>query len=462
MNLALCGSLLATGLLPFAAHAEIDASLLFSDSELERADAMTPSQIATFLRHKGGLQDVPLVDVDGTPRSAADIVWRVAQQYRINPKFLLALLQREQSLVESANPSQYQLDWAAGYARCDSCDLDHPLVAAHRGFAQQLEGAARRIRENYLVDLARTGTTQTGWGPGVAKLVDGRLVVPANKSTAILYTYTPHLNGNLNFARILKRWFTKGYPDGTIVRSADGRTYWLISGGQRRPFASATAFLTRYRPSQAVLIPTNELGDYEEGAPIRFPNYSLLHEPDGKIWLVDGEHIRHIDSMETFRRIGFTLDEILEVDAAELAAYQAAAPITLAAAYPTGALLQDTTTGGVYWVKDGIRRPIVSKDVLQTNFPRARITPVSPSTLAAYPTGAPVLFADGTLIGMVGQPTVYVVSKGIRRPIVSETAFHAYGWKFANVVWTSERAVALHALGEPVTVTPAPVQTASR
>lgn len=451
-----CAAVSLPSLLPMAARAEVDPEVLFPDSELERADAMSLEQIRTFLRHKGGLSQLTLTDVDGRSKSAAEIIHRVAQDYQLNPKFLLALLQREQSLVEARTPSAYQLDWATGYARCDSCDVDHPLVAAYKGFAKQLEGAAKRIRDNYLADLAVRGATQTGWGPGITKIVDGVPVTPANKATAILYTYTPHLNGNLNFARILKRWFTKGFPDGTVVKSPDGTQFWLISGGQRRPFASATAFFTRYNASQAVVLPPSELGDYEEGVPIRFQNYSLLHEPDGKIWLLDGDTIRHIDSMETFRRIGFSLDEVLAVAADDLATYAVGAPVTLASAYPTGSLLQDRASGAVYWVKDGVRQIVMSKEILKVNFPRRRIVAVSPETIGSYASGDPVAFADGTLVGIQGQPRVFVISQGRRRPILSEAAFRAYGWSFANVVWTAEPAVMLHPEGEPVAVPAAP------
>ncbi|MEK7073617.1 MAG: hypothetical protein AAB974_04275 [Patescibacteria group bacterium] len=452
LMLTLCAAVALPSFLPVIVRAEVDPELLFQDSELERADAMSLDQIRTFLQNKGGLSALTLTDIDGRSKSAAEIVWRVANDYRINPKFLLALLQREQSLVEASSPSSYQLDWAAGYARCDSCDADHPLVAAYRGFAKQLDGAAQRIRNNYLVDLAVRGMTQTGWGPGITKIVDGIPVTPANKATAILYTYTPHLNGNLNFARILKRWFTKGIPDGTVVKSTDGKHFWLISGGQRRPFASATAFFTRYSAAQAVIIPANELGDYEEGAAIRYQNYSLLHEPDGKISLLDGDTIRHIDSMETFRSIGFSLDEVLDVPSDDLSSYAVGTPITLASAYPTGSLLQDRASGAIYWVKDGIRQVVVSKEILKVNFPRRRIVTVSPETLGSYESGNPVPLADGTLVGVQGQSRIFVISKGRRRPILSEAAFRAYGWNFTNVIWTSESAVLIHELGEPVAV----------
>ncbi len=456
MTIGLCMSVLSGTFLPFSARAEIDPNLLFSDVELEKPEAMSLTQIRTFLESKGVLGRYVFTDVDGVSKSAAEIIARIARDYRLNPKFLLALLQREQSLVEDPHPSQGQFDWAVGYARCDSCDTENPLVAAYRGFAQQLEGAANRIRDNYLNDLAVFGVTQTGWGPGVTKIVDGVAVTPANKATAILYTYTPHLHGNLNFARILKRWFTKEIPDGTVVKSVDGKQFWLISGGARRPFASQSAFLTRYTPNQAVVIPNAELDDYDTGLPIRFPNYSLLHQMDGRIWLLDGDTVRHIDSMEVFRSIGFSMDEVLDVADADLAGYTVGEPVTLASAYPTGALLQDKVSGAVYWVKDGKRAPILSKEILASNFPKRRITPVASGTLDAYPATVPVPFKDGTLIGIAGQRTVYVVSKGTRRPVASEVAFHAYGWSFKNVVWTSESAVNLHPLGAAVDVKAAP------
>src|SRR3989338_10490370 len=67
-------------------------------------------------------------DVDGQRRPARDIIWLASNTYRINPKAIACLLQREQSLMTDQNVSWNQLNWALGYGVCDSCSRTHPKV----------------------------------------------------------------------------------------------------------------------------------------------------------------------------------------------------------------------------------------------------------------------------------------------------------------------------------------------
>lgn len=434
---------------PLTGLAAINHNYLVSDTEMERVDSMGLGDIQTFLDQRGVLGTRFFDDVDGVTKTSAEIITRVASTYQLSPRFLLTLLQREQSLVESKSITARQTDWAVGYAVCDDCDRDHPLVAAYKGFAQQLEGASKRIRNFYLNDLANTGKTQTGYGPGLTKIVDGAPVTPQNNATAVLYTYTPHLNGNLNFARIWKRWFSREIPDGTVIRTEDG-AFWLINDGTRRKFANTSALVSRANMKDAVQLPLAVIEDYEEGMEIRYANYSLFHGPDGTNYLLDGDTIRPIASQEVFRQIGFNPLELEDVSVEELASFVPGTPITTATLYPTGGLLQLKNTGGVYWVKDGIKHPIPAKEIMTARFPKKKLTPVSADALDDFTPGEPLLFADGMLIGATGDPTVYVVSRGERRPITSEDAFKAVGWNFKNVIWASPAVIELHPLGAPI------------
>ena len=85
----------------FAANPPND---LLSDAELQDANAMDLPTLTQFVAHKGALANTIVEDIDGVTRNAADVIYRVAQTYSLSPKFLLALLQREQSLVEDAEP----------------------------------------------------------------------------------------------------------------------------------------------------------------------------------------------------------------------------------------------------------------------------------------------------------------------------------------------------------------------
>jgi len=431
------------------AETEVDYNYLLGDDELTDMTAMDFETLEAFLT-RGSLTDYETEDVNGHLESAAQVIWDSAQAFDLNPQFILTMLQKEQSLVEDPDPSEDQLAWAMGYAVCDDCSKSDPLIQKYKGFGNQIYYAAKRIRESFLDDLESRGYTENGFGPGIAMDIDGALVVPANNATSVLYAYTPHLHGNENFSLIWDRWFTHTYPNGTLLQDKETGGIWYLQFGHRRAITSRSAYLSRF--STQPLIPASEsvINQYPQGDPISFPNYSLLCSPRGTVYLIVDDTRRGIDSQEAFRAIGFNADEIIDVTWDDLNVYEEGEPITIASVYPNGSLMQDSTTGGVYFVQEGEKHPIVSKQLLQARFDGWPILPQSPDDLAAYPTGDYVTFPDGTLVLAEGSPDVFVISEGQRRPIPDESTFLAYGWNWSEIITTNERSVLLQPLGEAI------------
>ncbi len=169
----------------FAIDDGFNPNLVLTDNDVFDVSRMNKTRLVAFLDAKGALADVRAVDIDGMEKSAPDIIWRVANTYKVNPQFLLALLQKEQSLVEDYNPSQRQLDWATGFGVCDDCAKDDPRIQDFKGFANQVEYAAKQMRERYYMRLLSLGHTGTGaYAPGKRINIDGIDVTPANVATA--------------------------------------------------------------------------------------------------------------------------------------------------------------------------------------------------------------------------------------------------------------------------------------
>ncbi len=426
-----------------------DQNSVITDRELTDSATMDISTVDRFLKNKGALGYKFFQDTDGITRTPAEIIWRVATTHAINPQFLLALIQKEQSLVDDPRPSQDQIDWAAGYGICDSCLKSDPLLQRFRGFGKQIEGAARQFREDYLPRIALAGETSARMSPGRTASIDGIAVTPQNAATAALYTYTPHLHGNLLLATIWDKWFTKKYPDGALLRSLGDQSVWKIENGKKRPFASFGVFLTRYSPDRLVEVDPGILDQYEVGPRIAFANYSLLQTKDGTTYLVLNETYRRIASPKVFRLLGFNPEEVEDIEAADLADMIEGPAITTKNGYPQGALLQNKKTGGIYFVQDEVRHPIWSREILNENFKGRRIIKVAANELGEYELGDPVLFEDGDLIGVRDTNEVYLVSGGRRRPIRRD-ALAGFGWRESSVIWTSRRAVEIHPQGDVI------------
>jgi len=426
---------------PARADYYFNPHFIITDEEMADYDSMSLVAIQRFLEEQGsGLAPLYAEDYQGNMIKASQIIWQAAQESKINPQVLLATLQKEQSLIGESAPSQRQLDRAMGYR----CPDDGSCNGSTLHFGKQVDGAAWQFRQ--YMDNPGNWNFQAGQ----QYEIDGFIIVPVNNATASFYNYTPHYSGNERFSKIWLDYWGKNYPDGSLLKAYDSSGVWLVQYGVRRLITSWGVLVSRFDPKKIITVSQTDLEKYEVGPSIKFHNYSLLAAADGKIYLLVNDELRHIASPEVFRKIGFNYEEVEPVEEADLAGYNFGAEITVESAYPTGALLQDNQTGGVYFVENGIKYPIYSREIMEANFSDKILTAISPEVLADYTTGQPVKFKDGELVQAANDSKVYVISNGTRRWIKSETAFAEFSYKWDNIIITSPAAVNVHPLGEDI------------
>lgn len=428
---------------PFSALAlQFNPNTIISDADFFRTDEMTAQDIQFFLETKGStLATYQTIDGDGGLKRASEIIYHAAVVNGINPKVLLVLLQKEQSLIENPNPTQYNLDWATGFARCDSCSANDPVVTAYKGFGIQVQKAA--WRKAYYT----THWNEFVFQPNKTIPVDGIPVTPTNAATAALYNYTPHIHGNISFWKLWNRYFSRVFPDGTVVKTGLGKDIWLIQNGKRRLFSSLSVLLSRYSMRNVISITQNDLETYPIGSPIKFGQYSLLRSPNGAVFLFADDVKYGIPSKKIFRNIGFNPDEVLQATLNDLADIPTVGLITDTSTSPFGELMQDSKSGGVYYVLHSVKHPVLERAVLQANFPSRRIKSADAKTLASFALGDPILFEDGMLVTAPNSNEVFVISNGQKRAIASETAFTSLGYQWSNIVRSNGTTLQLHPQG---------------
>ena len=465
-------ALIFSTFIPSLTKAAVDPNFnpnnIISDSLLMDTDTMTLEDIQDFLESQNSyLAYYKTENTYGDRKSAAEIIYEAAtKNYNcdgvdlsddpseaekeikckkiktVNPKFLLVLLQKEQSLIEENNPSTRQLDWATGYG-CPDGSSCNPYW---QGFGKQVNSAALQFwwYMNYPY------TFDNPYGTIETKNV---IATPENKATAALYNYTPHVyNGNYNVYKLFKRYFPPTlYPDGTLLKAKGEVGVWLIEDGKKRPFLSKSALMSRFDESKIVEVDSSDLNAYIKGAPIKFSNYSLIRSPRGTIYLLVDNKKRAFQSTEAFKKIGYNTDEIQNASWQDVNSYKDGKPITLTSTYPTGALLQDRITGGVYWVEEGQKAPIIDKSFLNTKFKDKSIIQVDPSELAKYETTDKVLFGDGEILKSPSSPAVYLIDDGKKRPFASGQVFVDLGYKWENIITTSPQVLYLYPEGPSLT-----------
>ncbi len=424
--------------------AEFDPNFIISDHDLTDYTSMHMGEIQDFLESK---QSFLASYIDPQIRiTAAQAIYDAANLHKINPKYILVLLQKEQSLVEDPNPTQDQLDWATGYGICDSCKKTDAKVQKYKGFTNQVDWGAGGTR--YYFDHPNEFKFQVG----KTYTIDGQKVTISNDATRALYIYTPHIHGNQNFYKIWQRWFSTTYLDGTLLQDTQDGGIYLIRDGKKHPFLSKSAFLSRYNSFDRV-IPASpaDLDKYPTGQSIKYPNYSLLQVPSGGVYLLDDDTLRPIVSKEAFRLLGFNPEEIIPVQTKDIFFYKIGQPISEKSAYPTGALLQDKTTGGVYYVQNGVKQPIIARELIKLYYSHKKITPVNPQELEQYTTGEAVRLKDGELATSPDDPAVYFISQGKKYAFASAKVFESLGYKWENIVTVPAKVLDLHPTGEMIT-----------
>ena len=459
-----------------------DPNNIVSDAALLDYNSMGLADIQNFLQKKGSyLANYYATDTNGISRSAAEIIYNASHNNyncdnvtlsdtpteaekqakcqhitTINPKFLLILLQKEQGLIEDPNPAQGDLDWATGYG-CPDNWVCNPY---YKGFGKQVNSASLQFlayineQDHYNFKMGQTYIVNNTPTPYCTASNQTMAVTPVNKATAALYNYTPHVfNGNYNVFLLWQRYFPKVvklYPDGSLLQAPGSPDVWLISGGKRRQFLTYAAFASRYNDEQIVKVTADDLSNYYVGDPIKFSNYALVQTPDKKIYLLVDSEKRPFSSLTVFKKIGFNPAEIDPATLDDLSIFTLGKAITATSTNVTGALIQDSKTGGVYYVENGTKAPIVDKILLTLRFPGKKIVKATTKTLNTYTTVAPILFPDGTLLASDSFPTVYLISNGQKRAFADGTVFSRLGYSAKNVITVSSKFLYNYPNGEVI------------
>lgn len=111
---------------------------LLPDSELVNSPSAIGFDVTKFVNQQGGYLKGYTQEVAGETLTGAQIVQRVANQFSVNPRILLAALEYAGGWVTQPQPSEDQLKYPLGYKRTN---ID--------GLAIQLNWAALRLNEGY-------------------------------------------------------------------------------------------------------------------------------------------------------------------------------------------------------------------------------------------------------------------------------------------------------------------------
>lgn len=142
----------------------------------------------------------------------------------------------------------------------------------------------------------------------------------------------------------------------------------------------------------------------------------------------------YIPNEQIFNAHRYDWGKVVTVPVAERDGYGVAGSLTSPApGYPY--LIQVSGNPTIYLIENGKKRPIFSGTAFESwGFKWGEIKIVSSDVANSYPTGEMLVYRDGTLIKNTSGSAVYAVEQGVLRPIESGQVFETMGYDWGNVV----------------------------
>ena len=386
---------------------------------------------------KTGLED-PQPNL-GRLRTAAELIWDASRHSGLNPQVILVTLNKEQSLITSANDYsaerlQKALDRAMGFDCPDASGCGNLFP----GFYYQLFGNYDADGNRYLgatKSLMKSFATPGGRGP----LVDGRTsrvgesvvlenttggpydaqpsqnVTISNFATAALYRYTPHVfNGNYNFWKFFNNWFR--YPNGTLLSLANDLKTYIIQNGTKQLVPEFVAKQRGLDLTQKISISPTEFESYPTDkifAPA--DNTIVKSEADGKLFVFTSG-TKHPASNFVIGQRGLDASKALLITAEEAAMFESGSVLPP----QDGTVIRGAQGSAVYLVDNGQIKLFSEYTFKQRKVTLKQIVTVPDDEILTYTNQGFVAPLDGTLVKAKDAATVYLVEAGFKRPLTAE------------------------------------------
>jgi len=400
---------------------------------------------------------LPKKETDGREWTAAEVIYNLAREYKVNPKVILVTLQKEQSLIDNPNPPQgleHALDWAMGYGCLERGGWNEKL----KGFYQQVDGASWQFRRYFDCSdssvYIQKGVIYYG-GIGTSGLDDVLDITPVNQATAALYSYTPHVfNGNYNFWKFWREYFgeVKGVSnsvnneivlDPNLLQNSNTPLYYLDGGLKRSLGGLSEEELSKlgFDKNRATPVSLKIINSYPTGKKIKYGlEGNLLENSAGEIYLIENGKKRKFYSEKSVEDSGYQLSQIKKDTGGQLDYYLPGETML----FPDGALIK-TDGPAVYKIENGERKAFTSPALFETLGCRwEEIIKVDESELANYPNGSSLKYPDGALIRAVGYEKVYLIENGKANWIKTAAEFIKGGYDWGEVVEVSEGELKLY------------------
>ena len=329
-------------------------------------------------------------------QTAAQIIYDIAHACSINPKVLLVVLQKEQGLIQSVNPTPYMYKAAMGFG----CPDSDPAICGkvHSGLFNQLYKAAGQLQwygdpRGSFTYLKVGRTSNIRYSPNAS--CGTKPVLIKSIATTALYYYTPYTPndaamknlygsgdscsayGNRNFWRFYTDWFGNTIGGGFLLKSASSGTYLIVDNNK---------YLVTDPDLLAAISPLGPIGTISQDYLNTFADSGTLSRVvksvTGQYYFLDAGKKYTFSSCDLVAQFSLDCATAVQLTASQLAAFANGGSMTT---YIPG---DDAST---YIIKDGSKSEVLDQASVQAAglaLPALNSVPIK--AFKYLPWGAPI------------------------------------------------------------------------
>ena len=233
--------------------------------------------------------------------------------------------------------------------------------------------------------------------------------------------------------------------EGTLVKSRDNAAVYMITNNEKRLLS---AFVFKQRALKFADVLTAEPGELDS-----YPSGSLLPPNDGTlikaseepaVYYVGNGQLQPVTYFVFVNR-GLSFRDVVSVPLAELNSWTKGKLLPP----PTGMLVKGRSQSAVYYIESGVKRPISYGVFFANRFSFKDVVVGTDAEIAAIETGDELRLPERAVVKTADNATVYYVVEGVLRPLTLK-AFQNRALRFQDVAIVSAEELGKYQIGATV------------
>lgn len=225
-------------------------------------------------------------------------------------------------------------------------------------------------------------------------------------------------------------------PNRSLIRARNTATVYMLEDGVKQPIPSPEVLESQGLTFGDVEEVSQEEADtYGDGEAVCYADGAIVRERNrNEVYVIANGEKKHIEDSVSFEALGYDWGNVVEVEPGILGLYGNRVAMKTNSVHPEGALIREEGNPTVYLIEGGKKKPITSLNIFNARkLNWNKVLVVNKEQMNKFQLGDNLQYPDGALVqDPAGK--VYVMDQGKKRWVRSGDDLTGAGYNAAEVI----------------------------